>query len=73
MEMERLKRINAKGANYLKSESEAAKKAKLNKNFQEIAKDSTKAPATMKGKSRVPVEASMVNDAEGLKDQIKAL
>ena len=27
----------------------------------------------MKGKSRVPVEAGMVHDAEGLKDQLKAL
>ena len=69
LEMEKLKKLNAGPAEFLKQQKLDAKKGKMNKNIAGFTINDQAGqidPGIMKGKGSVPVEAGMLHDAEGL-------
>ena len=74
LEMEKLKKLNAGPAEFLKQQKLDAKKGKMNKNIAGFTINDQAGqidPGIMKGKGSVPVEAGMLHDAEGLQKQLK--
>ena len=74
-EAQKLAKINMGATECLKQEAAAKKKGKMNKNIQEFTINEGPAltPGILKNKNSVPVHAQMVNDAEWLQDEMKAL
>ena len=74
--MEKLKKLNAGPAEYLKQQKLEARKGKMNKQIAGFIINEHAGqvdPTIMKGKGSVPVEAGMVFDAEGLQDQMREI